>query len=286
MKKRKKRRPVPATPTPGTPEPGLDAASGPERMAGVLRAAGYDPANELDWKWGRIAWEAAIGVHLAAADASEGGNEGTARAHKVGRNAPCPCGSGKKHKRCCLEKVASGGAPARDVVGRGPAPNPRVVPNLADASRLQQEVARLVPLFSSDPALKPVRFPSADVIEFLDRAIPSSAPDDAEAAIRLMDTLAFRFARETSAVLPADLGLRLLDAARRPGRSLDELRALAAGVVLATAEPDDPHLPANPLFAHVFRLSAAEAVPQAGRIQDTMEGLALEGGGRNRAKIG
>lgn len=21
--------------------------------------------------------------------------------HKVGRNAPCPCGSGKKYKRCC-----------------------------------------------------------------------------------------------------------------------------------------------------------------------------------------
>ena len=23
---------------------------------------------------------------------------------KVGRNAPCPCGSGKKHKHCCLNK--------------------------------------------------------------------------------------------------------------------------------------------------------------------------------------
>ena len=25
-----------------------------------------------------------------------------ASSHKVGRNAPCPCGSGKKYKRCCL----------------------------------------------------------------------------------------------------------------------------------------------------------------------------------------
>ena len=25
---------------------------------------------------------------------------------KVGRNDPCPCGSGKKHKKCCLTKVA------------------------------------------------------------------------------------------------------------------------------------------------------------------------------------
>lgn len=24
---------------------------------------------------------------------------------KVGRNAPCPCGSGKKHKKCCLSKT-------------------------------------------------------------------------------------------------------------------------------------------------------------------------------------
>ncbi|HSO36562.1 MAG TPA: SEC-C metal-binding domain-containing protein, partial [Labilithrix sp.] len=25
-------------------------------------------------------------------------------APKVGRNEPCPCGSGKKHKKCCLAK--------------------------------------------------------------------------------------------------------------------------------------------------------------------------------------
>ncbi len=24
----------------------------------------------------------------------------------IGRNDPCPCGSGKKYKRCCLEKDA------------------------------------------------------------------------------------------------------------------------------------------------------------------------------------
>lgn len=28
---------------------------------------------------------------------------------KVGRNAPCPCGSGLKYKKCCLGKSASGG---------------------------------------------------------------------------------------------------------------------------------------------------------------------------------
>jgi len=26
--------------------------------------------------------------------------------HKVHRNDPCPCGSGKKYKRCCMEKTS------------------------------------------------------------------------------------------------------------------------------------------------------------------------------------
>lgn len=28
---------------------------------------------------------------------------------KVGRNDPCPCGSGKKYKKCCMEKDLRGG---------------------------------------------------------------------------------------------------------------------------------------------------------------------------------
>ena len=34
---------------------------------------------------------------------------------KVGRNAPCPCGSGKKYKKCCLGKVPSTPCPANSV---------------------------------------------------------------------------------------------------------------------------------------------------------------------------
>jgi hypothetical protein len=37
---------------------------------------------------------------LAAAGRQDGGT-GVRSAPKVGRNAPCPCGSGKKYKRCC-----------------------------------------------------------------------------------------------------------------------------------------------------------------------------------------
>ena len=30
-------------------------------------------------------------------------------AEKVSRNDPCPCGSGRKYKKCCLDRTASAG---------------------------------------------------------------------------------------------------------------------------------------------------------------------------------
>ena len=36
---------------------------------------------------------------------------------KVGRNDPCPCGSGKKFKKCCEEKVAKKKFSAELLVG-------------------------------------------------------------------------------------------------------------------------------------------------------------------------
>lgn len=47
---------------------------------------------------------AALRHHFAAPPAGQTAPE------KIGRNDPCPCGSGKKYKRCCLD---SGSAPAR-----------------------------------------------------------------------------------------------------------------------------------------------------------------------------
>src|SRR5579884_2177083 len=35
--------------------------------------------------------------------------------HPPGRNDPCPCGSGKKYKRCCLSTVQAGGPRRRTV---------------------------------------------------------------------------------------------------------------------------------------------------------------------------
>ena len=55
---------------------------------------------------------AGVGEQHAAAEA-EGGEVGGAvtktivnEADKVGRNDPCPCGSGKKYKKCCGQHAA------------------------------------------------------------------------------------------------------------------------------------------------------------------------------------
>ena len=45
------------------------------------------------------------GVGIARAETPHGKGVTVRReGKKVGRNDPCPCGSGKKYKRCCLPK--------------------------------------------------------------------------------------------------------------------------------------------------------------------------------------
>jgi len=47
------------------------------------------------------AYHGLAAARVSAATAS-GGPRTVRREPKVGRNEPCPCGSGKKHKKCCL----------------------------------------------------------------------------------------------------------------------------------------------------------------------------------------
>ena len=51
--------------------------------------------------------------------ATNGTQPSALRTRAVGRNDPCPCGSGKKYKNCCMrkERVAAGSAPVARVMG-------------------------------------------------------------------------------------------------------------------------------------------------------------------------
>lgn len=76
-------------------------------------------------------------------------------AAKVGRNEPCPCGSGKKYKKCCM---------ARHQEARGQMPRERVR-ELEDKTRardkLEKEVARGFDLLFSQDYGKALRFAQA-----------------------------------------------------------------------------------------------------------------------------
>ena len=60
----------------------------------IVQPVVYDPAGEET----RVA--AAVQATLGA-PAGEGPRQPVKRGPKVGRNDPCPCGSGKKYKHCC-----------------------------------------------------------------------------------------------------------------------------------------------------------------------------------------
>jgi preprotein translocase subunit SecA len=69
----------------GYPRPNLQASATARRVDGGNPAAG------------RAASSAGAAAGAGSAGSSAGGTAGT----KVGRNDPCPCGSGKKYKKCC-----------------------------------------------------------------------------------------------------------------------------------------------------------------------------------------
>src|SRR3954452_16556099 len=51
---------------------------------------------------------------------------------KVGRNDPCPCGSGKKYKKCCLVKDQEASSSQTNVI---PPPRSAVAPLPPDSSK-------------------------------------------------------------------------------------------------------------------------------------------------------
>jgi hypothetical protein len=75
-----------------------------ERLGGVLNKDLKARVHTMDETWKQ---------RVAAPAPSRG--------HKVGRNDPCPCGSGKKFKKCCLGKPTEGTKTEAVSHGDGPA---------------------------------------------------------------------------------------------------------------------------------------------------------------------
>ncbi len=60
---------------------------------------------KADWLYGLPQWENVLPEKRRKEIRKEFGRSTMASSEKaVGRNEPCPCGSGKKYKKCCLNK--------------------------------------------------------------------------------------------------------------------------------------------------------------------------------------
>jgi hypothetical protein len=81
----------------------------------LLEVGEDDPNHQLltDYGWWFSEWNASavlLQPHLDADYRNEKDEEPEPPAkQKTGRNDPCPCGSGKKFKKCCLNKSRQGG---------------------------------------------------------------------------------------------------------------------------------------------------------------------------------
>lgn len=56
---------------------------------------------KADWLYGLKEWEGRLSIEERAEIRKQFNEDHRAVSNKVGRNDPCPCGSGKKYKKCC-----------------------------------------------------------------------------------------------------------------------------------------------------------------------------------------
>ena len=59
---------------------------------------------KADWLYNLPAWTAILDEEKRAAITKDYRSSKVIHREKIGRNDPCPCGSGKKYKACCINK--------------------------------------------------------------------------------------------------------------------------------------------------------------------------------------
>ncbi len=134
-------------------------------------------------------------------------------APRVGRNEPCPCGSGKKYKRCCFEKDQARLRDSSDIAGVTQAEMRRELEDFLTIGRLRAlrpyELVRLDPKRIDSPLHRPllhrlITFGEYDAvkeffdavgvegleaycIDAIDKAVADSKPDKARALLEIYD---------------------------------------------------------------------------------------------------
>ena len=132
-------------------------------IQGLVSGAGYDVEDEADLLLGMTAVMSTLRVCEAV------GQRRAPRDTRVGRNDPCLCGSGKKHKKCCLKAGGATQKPERYDPG-DPLERVDLVPRIYDMDALAGDLKGLEALFCSDETLREIRFTPEKMMAFLHSA--------------------------------------------------------------------------------------------------------------------
>jgi hypothetical protein len=238
------------------------------REVEVIREAGFGTQGE-DLTMGQVAYTCAMLVWSRWKRGWSDAGAAAPAAATVGRNDPCPCGSGLKFKKCCLGKAPVAPAP-RPVEAAPSIPfGPELLPRLHDDEGLLADCEVLTKLFRDDEGLQRVRFDGGRALRFFERKVSGRDPAT-KVSPEEFDALAFEFVadpHEAKALRP--VGGRLEEAAAR-ATTAEQLRALATGVAFSTMGKLEGFV-GNLLTAMIFRLSLADALGPVGPSDEVVE---------------
>jgi hypothetical protein len=238
----------------------------------MLRAAGCDTKNEHDLQMGLIAYNAALlawdrrNVRQRAGRPSE-------KSH-TGRNDPCPCGSGRKYKKCCLDKNRTFSAVShlREPLEFGS----ESLPRLWDERALANDCEILSQIMDRDPAFVKMSFSKEKIASFIDTVVkedPSFLDGSKEVLDRKIDDLAARYVRESGEGNVAKGMKENVLAAIPRAQTKDEMRALATGFCLALMDDASMEADASLLNVILFRRALFDVIQGAdvfGKILDEL----------------
>ncbi len=260
-------------------------------VSALLAKAGYDPTDGESFKQGAAGLMVAQMIAVAAGLTERPGGPADQAGRKIGRNDPCPCGSGKKYKKCCLGRQESPAVPAPAKTSADPAQPPELagvrpgmIPRMSP-EELQADTATLGGLFLSDPKLAKVRLDPVQVAAYLEphsKRVPQDlAERDRWVSQRAREFMESEFARdgEEAAAVKLLRGLKddLMGAAARCQQD-DELRALGLGLLFHSSWAPELEVP-HPVETMLFRLALRDTAVEQQRRARLVQSLGDDKGG-------
>lgn len=231
-----------------------------EGMQAQLAEAGYDLSRDKDLEFGMLAYNSAFMMMDRA-----GARSKKASKKKVGRNAPCPCGSGKKYKKCCLTDSHAADQLRRQL-NSSLHPPATMIPCLTDAQKFTADMSKLENLLLDDPALRKVRFNEDRVeLHYIDNR-PADPPEDPDDFLEMLDRLSFDYvAKHKETEVFEQCREALLEASKR-SPTMRVMRALCLGDVLLTLGGEG-----NLMAICLYRIALGNQVERKNAEHDLME---------------